>query len=242
MLFGRRPAPVPLGTAGGAGSSRAGTSPGRGTSRRADGEVEHQVGGGIHSCLSKRLLSLSTSAWGRIAPPGRVSALRDPRRGMKEGWGPAGLGPGGGGRMDRDRKRRPSRGSAKERRCGANSGRGNPPGKELGSSGHVAPSPPLKANGSACCPRPVRGARDATNLVTPGMSSIPLRARCPQRRRAAGTAAAADSLTAPALPAPALGGGSRAIRCQSRAGKLDLNWEKQKTPSQRRCRINRVLK
>lgn len=53
---------------------------------------------------------------------------------------------------------------------------------------------------------------------------------------------AGDSLTAPALPAPALGGGSRAVRCQSRAGKLDLNWEKQKTSSQRRCRINRVLK
>lgn len=66
--------------------------------------------------------------------PGRVSALRDPRRGMKEGWDPAGLGPGGGGRMDRDGKRRPSRGRAKERRCGANSGRASVP---------PATSPPL---------------------------------------------------------------------------------------------------
>lgn len=100
------------------------------TGKRASG------GGGVHSCLSKRLLSLSTSARGRIAPPapGRVSALRDPRRGMKEGWDPAGLGPGGGGRMDRDGKRRPSRGRAKERRCGANSGRASVP---------PATSPPL---------------------------------------------------------------------------------------------------
>lgn len=201
------------------------------TGKRASG------GGGVHSCLSKRLLSLSTSARGRIAPPrpgSRFGAER-PQTGDEGGMGPGGSRPRGWGEDGQGRQTTPVPGKSKgeavrgeQRPC-------------LGSSGHLAPSPPLKANGSARCPRPVRGATDATNLVTPGTSSIPLRARCPQRRRAAGTGTAGDSLTAPALPAPALGDGSRAIRCQSRAGKLDLNWEKQKTSSQRRCSINRVL-
>lgn len=32
---------------------------------------------------------------------------------------------------------------------------------------------PPKSNGSACCPQPVRGATEATNPVTPGMSTVP---------------------------------------------------------------------
>lgn len=178
----------------------------------------------------------------------------------------AGVRPGGpeasaGGRP-RDHKRRPcatraSRGGAKERRCGANTGRRIPSGKEatapvpeLGAFRHTAPLPTAKGERERLLSSATArsGRRDEPRHAED--EHHPLRARCAlratvavcARRRAAGMGMAADSLSAPSLPAPSPRCGNRGISCQSRAGKLDLNCEKQNKSSQRRYGINTVLK
>lgn len=70
---------------------------------------------------------------------------------------------------------------------------------ELGSSRLIAPSPLLQANGSACCPRPVRGAAAVMNPVTSGTSTTSCSVGHVRTERASSMAVAADNLTTPSL-------------------------------------------
>lgn len=81
-----------------------------------------------------------------------------------------------------------------------------------------------------------------TNPVAPRMSTMPSTIAARPAQQSPGAHGDAQRARPGTVPSPALRGGNRATRCQSRPGKLDLNYEKQNKSSQRRYGTNMVLK